>query len=767
MRRVLLIPLLLTLAACPKETPRDGALKLTVSYKGFLPKCVRVSAKDVDVTGEVQSTELLGKGSATGGSMTVAIFRNKNWGKTLEVTAEAFERANGAACDGAAAVRQKQSFTLGTDVNNVELELVGQDTDGDGFVAVASGGTDCDDTLADVKPGALDTCNDRDDNCDGRKDETFDIGAVCTDHNLCQGAWACDGAGGRECKAQPFQWYPDKDKDGKGDSSAAPKNACLQPAGHVPNSDDCDDNNAQRFRGNVELCTPVDEDCDGNPYNGLNVGALCTGVGGCEGTRQCAGDGSVMCNAPTPLTLYVDADNDTYGAKGSNPSMLCQQPATGYSTNNTDCADNDATRNPGATERCNALDDDCDNDVDEGFNLGASCTPNGGCTGENACDVDAGVAYCKVITPATTYYPDEDLDQRGQTDAGVPLCSPPDGGLILTAGDCDDGDPYTYTGADEICDLKDNNCDGQVDGTPPCPAGGGTWATSVVGENNKDWNAISLWGDGGVWVVGESGRRALRLPGESTFSVLASGCAKTWVGVWAHPETGTAYLGGDSSGLGIQTTGSTTCNQNPPLAQDFTTGLMGFGSGGTLNIFGVGRSGNNNDGRSFQWDGTTQSPAIMTHNAVALWDVHGLSPNLLFAVGGPNDNEPRIFRWNVIGNIWDPMTVDPTSLDQLQAVWIVNAKLGYAVGKKGSVLKWDGTSWTRMPFPNSSDLRGVLAFGSNSVYVIAAGGGIFRFNGQAWTELTNVGGSLRDIAGTSPDNIWVVGNNGRVIHWPQ
>ena len=63
-----------------------------------------------------------------------------------------------------------------------------------------------------------------------------------------------------------------------------------------------------------------------------------------------------------------------------------------------------------------------------------------------------------------------DADGDGYSD-GIKVCSlsPPGAGYYLTcqlAGpevDCNDADPNVHSGATEVCDGVDNNCDGQID----------------------------------------------------------------------------------------------------------------------------------------------------------------------------------------------------------------------------------------------------------------------------------------------------------------
>ncbi len=66
----------------------------------------------------------------------------------------------------------------------------------------------------------------------------------------------------------------------------------------------------------------------------------------------------------------------------------------------------------------------------------------------------------------TTYYPDVDGDGYGDMAKAVEACEAPVG-YIAKGGDCDDTDRAVHPGAPEICDGKDNDCNGKIDDADP------------------------------------------------------------------------------------------------------------------------------------------------------------------------------------------------------------------------------------------------------------------------------------------------------------
>ncbi|MBK8345667.1 MAG: putative metal-binding motif-containing protein [Bacteroidetes bacterium] len=200
----------------------------------------------------------------------------------------------------------------------------------------------------------------------------------------------------------PVTYYADSDADNFGNAAISTPFCTPPVSGYVLNNTDCNDASATIYPGAVEICNGIDDDCNGTNDNGLIF-----------------------------VTYYADTDGDTYG-NNLVTSNTCSGAPIGYVNNNTDCNDINAAINPGATEICNAMDDDCDASSDEGLIF-------------------------------TTYYADADSDTYGNNLITSNTCSGAPIGYVINNTDCNDANAAIKPGATEICNAIDDDCDASTD----------------------------------------------------------------------------------------------------------------------------------------------------------------------------------------------------------------------------------------------------------------------------------------------------------------
>jgi len=329
------------------------------------------------------------------------------------------------------------------------------------------------------------TCNLVDDDCDGAVDNGFNTGAPC------QGIGEC-GKGVIECNLQT----------NVAQCSTMPNGSNYHP---VP-----------------ELCDGKDNDCDGLVDEDFFIGAPCTSPGACfafPGVYECSGLYAFTCStgpkgSKSKATAEICSDlvdnncdgvvNEGCDCKDGETQQCGPKNADGSVNQTGECRNVTVTcKNgkwpttcPGAVypspELCDGKDNDCDGTADNGFDLGTTCQGIGECgTGKTECTVDHKGTICSTLKGGTQYHPmpelcdgkDNDCDGAVDEDffVGAPCIGM--GACAATPGiyECDGLQSFKCsTGArgskskatPEVCnDLIDNNCDGVVNEGCKCNDG--------------------------------------------------------------------------------------------------------------------------------------------------------------------------------------------------------------------------------------------------------------------------------------------------------
>jgi len=91
---------------------------------------------------------------------------------------------------------------------------------------------------------------------------------------------------------------------------------------------------------------------------------------------------------------------------------------------------------------------------------------------------------------------------------------------------------------------------------------------------------------------------------------------------------------------------------------------------------------------------------------------------------------------------------------------------GWAVGKSGTVLHFDGSAWTSVDIGTTTELRSVYFVDANNGWVVGKGGEIYYYNGAEWT--LQDAGTIKDfnaVWAVTATDVWAGGKSGTIAHF--
>ncbi len=352
-------------------------------------------------------------------------------------------------------------------------------------------------------------CDGKDNNCSGRVDE--DLLKNCT--TACgSGFVSCKAGKWTQCSARKPQKEicdnQDNDCNGKVDDNVV--QPCKTKCGVGQQSCTLGRwSTCTAAKPQAEICDGKDNDCNGLPDDGLsrpcfsrNLGCYRTSQGSytCQqpckaGTQTCqSGQWSSCSGEIVPQTEICDGkDND---CNGQVDEALVQNCKSNCGTGLEFCRSGawvNCTAPKPQKERCNGIDDDCNGKPDDNI-FQPTCT---GTCGKGKVVCQQGISVCKVQTVGQELCNGIDDDCNGKVDDSFPEKGKPCVDS-RAKGECRQG---TYTACTsgklvctgslsklEVCDNKDNDCDGKVDeGIMGCVS---TVAGTCLTVGNKDGPAL-------------------------------------------------------------------------------------------------------------------------------------------------------------------------------------------------------------------------------------------------------------------------------------
>ncbi len=116
--------------------------------------------------------------------------------------------------------------------------------------------------------------------------------------------------------------------------------------------------------------------------------------------------------------------------------------------------------------------------------------------------------------------------------------------------------------------------------------------------------------------------------------------------------------------------------------------------------------------------------------------------------------------------VWVPMDSGTTD-EALRGVWGSTHDDVFAVGERGTILHYDGSSaWAEMDSSTTRDLKDIWGSTPNDVFAVGSCGTILHYDGNTWAPMdSGTTEWICGVCGSAPNDVFAVGGWGTILHY--
>ena len=92
---------------------------------------------------------------------------------------------------------------------------------------------------------------------------------------------------------------------------------------------------------------------------------------------------------------------------------------------------------------------------------------------------------------------------------------------------------------------------------------------------------------------------------------------------------------------------------------------------------------------------------------------------------------------------------------------------GFAVGMNGTIVRFEDPGWVRVRSPVTYNLRGLHVLSAEFAVAVGTNGAVLWWRGGDWSydDTTGTSQTLYGVWAAAPDDVWVAGASGTMLHW--